>query len=210
MNRIFLLSPAHSGGKRARFISNPKASFELAHRLQKGGTASIGEIFSFLSGLYFRGKLTYANAFARAPLGVAPAQVITSNRGLVDARMLFTLGELEALGTVNIDVNDSRYRDPLDRDVGAFASTFPDCEVVLLGSVATGKYVDILLNHFRKRLLFPTDFVGRGDMSRGGLLLRSVADNRELPYAPVGGAVIRGNRPPRLPPIQRKTGQLNN
>ena len=203
MNRIFLLSPAHSGGKRARLMSNPQASFELAQRLQRGGTASLGEIFSFLSGLYFRGKLAYARAFGRPPGGMAAVPVITSNRGLVDAGTLFTLAQLEDLGTVDIDVADPRYRAPLERDVRALASTFPDCEVVLLGSVATGKYIDILLTHLGERLLFPIDFVGRGDMSRGGLMLRCVHDDRELDYAPVAGAVVRGARPARLAPLRR-------
>jgi len=41
-------------------------------------------------------------------------------------------------------------------------------------------------------------FVGRGDMSRGGLLLRSVRYEVELDYVPVAGAVRHGPRPPRL------------
>jgi hypothetical protein len=71
-------------------------------------------------------------------------------------------------------------------------------EVVLLGSVATGKYVDPLTEALGERLRFPGDFVGRGDMSRGGLLLRSVRDGRELDYLPVAGSVRRGSRPARL------------
>src|SRR5262249_61742093 len=50
------------------------------------------------------------------------------------------------------------------------------------------------------RLVFPAEFVGRGDMSRGGLLLRSARDRRELTYLPVAGAVRRGVRPARLVP----------
>ena len=70
--------------------------------------------------------------------------------------------------------------------------------MVLLGSIATGKYADALLEVFGERLLFPSDFVGRGDMSRGGLMLRRVQDGQELPYIPVNGAVRRGKRPPKL------------
>jgi hypothetical protein len=66
--------------------------------------------------------------------------------------------------------------------------------------VATGKYVDVLLEVMGERLLFPVDFVGRGDMSRGGLLLRAAEQGRELHYEPVAGAVRRGRRPPRLAP----------
>jgi hypothetical protein len=70
--------------------------------------------------------------------------------------------------------------------------------VVLLGSIATGKYVDTLIESLGPRLLFPSDFVGRGDMSRGGLLLRSAREGRELDYIPVAGALRRGKRPPKL------------
>ena len=75
--------------------------------------------------------------------------------------------------------------------------------MVLLGSIATGKYVDALLDALGPRLLFPTDFVGRGDMSRGGLLLRSAREGRELDYIPVAGALRRGKRPPKLDRVKR-------
>jgi hypothetical protein len=79
-----------------------------------------------------------------------------------------------------------------------------DGEVVLLGSVASAKYVDPLLSVFGQRLSFPPTFVGRGDMSRGGLLLRCVRSGEELEYAPVDGAVRHGPRPPRLPRLPRR------
>ena len=78
----------------------------------------------------------------------------------------------------------------------------PDCEVVLLGSIASGKYVDVLQPVFGDRLVFPSAFVGRGDMSRGGLMLRCVLDGVELDYVPVAGATRRGQRPPKLEPIK--------
>jgi len=78
----------------------------------------------------------------------------------------------------------------------------PESEIVLLGSVASDKYVDPLLGVFGERLVFPPSFVGRGDMSRGGLLLRCVRSGEELTYVPVKGAVRHGPRPPRLPPIR--------
>jgi hypothetical protein len=80
----------------------------------------------------------------------------------------------------------------------------PETEVVLLGSIATGKYVDLLGRVFGDRLRFPGDFVGRGDMSRGGLLLRCSREGRELEYRPVAGAVRHGARPPKLEPIRRR------
>ncbi len=106
-----------------------------------------------------------------------------------------------AFAEVDIDEDDPRYRKPLERDVRKLTKHLPaDVEVVLLGSVATGKYVDILVENFGERLLFPAEFVGRGDMSRGGLLLRCAVDRRELEYIPVKGAVRKGKRPPKLEP----------
>jgi len=70
----------------------------------------------------------------------------------------------------------------------------------LLGSIASGKYVDVLLAILKERLRFPADFVGRGDMSRGGLLLRCAVDRQELRYTAVGGAIVNGKRPPKLVP----------
>jgi hypothetical protein len=85
----------------------------------------------------------------------------------------------------------------------------PDCDVVLLGSIASPKYVDVLLAIFGSRLRFPIDFVGRGDMSRGGLLLRQAREGQELEYTPVAGAVLHGARPPKLPPLERIAGFQN-
>jgi hypothetical protein len=99
--------------------------------------------------------------------------------------------------------DNAAYRRPLERSAHALASELGGaCDVVLLGSIASPKYVDVLLAIFGDRLLFPTDFVGRGDMSRGGLLLRRAADGVELDYGPVAGAVLHGSRPPKLPPLK--------
>ena len=65
------------------------------------------------------------------------------------------------------------------------------------------KYVTVLTAIFGDRLLFPIDFVGRGDMSRGGLLLRQAREGVELAYVPVIGATVHGVRPPKLPPLRR-------
>jgi hypothetical protein len=200
VHTLFLLSPAHSGGKRAQLILNPRAQFPLARRLHAAEAVALGEIFTFLSGLYFRGKLAYARAFGCSPEGVPSAYVITSNRGLVPADAPLTLKELKAFSRVDIDAADARYRVPLLRDAGALASQHPTARFVLLGSISTGKYVDALLEVFGERLVFPLEFVGRGDMSRGGLMLRCVRAARELEYAPVLGAVRRGKRPARLAP----------
>ncbi len=199
-HRIFLLSPAFAGGQRARMIMRENAAFPLAQRLRSQG-ASIAEIFTFLSGLYFRGKIAYARAFGCAPKGTCSSLVITPTRGLIDAETIITLADLREFAEVDISTEDPRYRKPLERDARRLARTLhPGSEVVLLGSVATGKYVDLLLAHLGRRLVFPADFVGRGDMSRGGLLLRSAAEGQELPYLAVEGAVRNGKRPPKLSP----------
>ena len=73
---------------------------------------------------------------------------------------------------------------------------------MLLGSIATGKYVDVIERHLGGRLRFPAEFVGRGDMSRGGLMLRCAQRRQPLEYIPIAGATRRGRRPPRLEPIR--------
>jgi hypothetical protein len=200
-NRIFLLSPAYAGGQRARMVMSDRAQFDLALRLRDKNGATIAEVFTFLSGLYFRGKIAYANAFARVTNSSCGVFVITPTRGLVDAQKRITLEDLREFAEVDIDLDDPRYRKPLERDVRLLAKKLSArCEVVLLGSIASKKYVDLLLGIFGERLRFPADFVGRGDMSRGGLLLRCAADRQELNYIAVAGAIVKGKRPPKLEP----------
>ena len=193
--RLFLLSPAHCGGKRAQLLINGRGRFPLAQRLRAGESVTLGETFAFLSGLYFRGKLTYARRFGRVPSGKAAVLVITANSGLVPADSGITLRQLRAFGTVDIESANPRYRKPLERDI-ALLRDLDGVEIVLLGSVATGKYVDVLLESLGERLLFPGDFVGRGDMSRGALLLQAARTGIELTYQPVLGAVRTGKRAP--------------
>jgi hypothetical protein len=72
---------------------------------------------------------------------------------------------------------------------------------VLLGSVATGKYVELLTRLLGPRLHYPPSFIGRGDMSRGGLLLRHAREATELDYDILHlDAPRHGPRPPKLPP----------
>jgi len=195
-SRIFLLSPAHCGGKRAQILLNERAEFPLAVRL-RSGAITLGEAFSFLSGLYFRGKLAYADRFARPPAGKLGVQVITTDRGLLPASTTIGVEDLRNFGTVDIDARTVSYRGPLSRDAIQLRDT-KEAEVVLLGSVATDKYVDILLEAVGERLLFPLEFVGRGDMSRGALLLQAVRTDVELTYEPVAGAIRRGRRAPKV------------
>jgi len=189
-------------------VLSERAEFDLARRLRGEQGVAIGEVFAFVSGLYFKGKLTYALAFARPPEPGAPiagsgALVITPNAGLRPAETAVTAEAIRGFAGVDIAANDPRYRRPLLASAHALAAEIgPDCDVVLLGSIASAKYVDILTGVFGERLRFPVDFVGRGDMSRGGLLLRCARSGDELPYAPVMGAVRHGPRPAKLTPIK--------
>ncbi len=205
MPRIFLLSPANAGGVRAQQLLSPRAGFELAHRVQSPEGAQMGEVFAFVSGLYFRGKLTYAQRFAnvgdhpaRAELG-GGVLVITPGAGLRSADTHVNAEALRLFAQIEIDLANPAYRTPLVASARRVARAMGEGgDVVLLGSIASPKYVDVLLDIFGPRLLFPTAFVGRGDMSRGGLLLRQARAAVELDYEPVLGAVRHGVRPPKL------------
>jgi hypothetical protein len=201
---IFLLSPAYCGGQRARILLNPHSSAALAVRLQ-AGALTLGEAFSFLSGLYFRGKLAYADAFGRTPKSFGLSRfVITPTRGLLVPETPVSVEVLREFAQVDVSANDARYRVPLERDVSALAAQLGGrSRVVLLGSVATGKYSDVLAALLGPRLHYPPSFIGRGDMSRGGLLLRAVASGAELEYEPLqAGLRPSGPRPPKLPPLR--------
>jgi len=197
-NRIFLLSPARAGGPRYEMLLREEARFDLALKVREG-TATIGEVYSFISGLYFRGKMAYAEAFAAAPPGVPPALVIVPGAGLVPPATSVLIEQLRAIAQIPVEESNPTYRTALleaarllDHHAG------PACQCVLLGSIASGKYTGPLLEIFGERLVFPVDFVGRGDMSRGGLMLRCAHSGTELPYVPVAGAVRHGARPPKL------------
>jgi hypothetical protein len=198
--RAFFLSPASASGRRAQILLREEAAFPLAHRVRSPEGAPIGEVFSFLSGLYFRGKSTYARAFG--PPGAA--FVITPDRGLLGIDEPVTAGMLRAFAGVDVHHEDARFSEPLARDAGTVARALgEEGHVVLLGSIASDKYVAVLGALFGQRLLFPSDFVGRGDMSRGGLLLRAARAGVELAYEPVLGAQRHGKRPARLTPVRR-------
>jgi hypothetical protein len=196
--RIFLLSPANPSGVRAQLLMRDGAAFALAQRLRRQGL-TLGDAFSFISGLYFRGKLTYASAFAVAPKGVPGALVITACGGLIPPETLMNREQLSLISSVPIEASEPRYRIPLERDARLVAAHLTDdCEVVLLGSIATPKYVEPLLGIFGDKLVFPAEFAGRGDMSRGGLMLRCVREGVELNYVPILTGERHGYRPPKL------------
>ena len=182
MKRVFVLSPADCNGLRARWVLKKTSRSELAQRLRAGG-APLGEVFSFLSALYFRGKLAYALAFAAPPSGCPGVWLITPTAGLVPHDRVIRLAGLRGYSRGRIHVKSKPYCAALRRSAKKLAAqTGEDCEIVLLGSLATGKYLDILRPIFGRRLRVPEEFIGRGDMSRGGLLLRCVREARELSY----------------------------
>lgn len=175
-----------------------QAEFTLARKLREGA-ATIGEVYTFISGLYFRGKMAYAEAFRCQAPGVPPVLVIVPGAGLIPPETIVAADHLGAIAGIEVDESNPRFREPLleaarlvDQHAGMTVS------YVLLGSVASTKYTTPLVEVFGERLLFPPDFVGRGDMSRGGLMLRHARSGIELPYVPVQGALLHGARPPRL------------
>ncbi len=134
-------------------LLSDRAQFALARRLRGNEAVSLGEVFTFLSGLYFRGKLAYANTFATDWERVL---VITPTRGLVPATTPVSLGDLREFAEVDIAEDDPRYRKPLERDLKRLVRRLtPECDVVLLGSIATGKYVSVMLEILRRAVAFP-------------------------------------------------------
>src|SRR5215471_11310633 len=116
--RVFLLSPANCSGRRARMVLSERAQFDLAVRLRSGDGVTIGEVFAFVSGLYFKGKLAYALEFARPPepgatLAGSGVLVITPTAGLRPAETAVTADAIRTFGSVDIAAGDPRYRHPL-------------------------------------------------------------------------------------------------
>jgi hypothetical protein len=205
---IFLLSPANISGIRARLILREEACFPLALRLREG-QLSLGEAFAFISGLYFRGKLAYAKAFARPPADIPGALVITACGGLLPPDLLLNRETLRAISSAPVAASERRYRVPLERDARLVADHLlanpmgRRCQIVLLGSIVTPKYIEPLQKIFGELLLFPAEFAGRGDMSRGGLMLRCARSGQQLTYVPVSTAKRHGTRPPKLAPMPK-------
>jgi hypothetical protein len=176
---IFLLSPANTSGLRAKQLTSPRANFDAAVRYRSPEGVMIAEAFAFMSALYFRGKIAYAIHFG----GAENTRVIAPGFGLVPPTWMITEERMKKMSKTDVDMRDRVYVRTLRATSKELASTIDDdTRVVLLGSVATGKYVDILRPIFGDRLRFPAAFAGLGDMSRGGLMLRAVRANRELEY----------------------------
>jgi predicted kinase len=196
---IFLLSPANLAGVRAGLIFDAQADSPLAKQLRTPAGAPLGEVYAFVSGIYFQGKRAYAETFGRPPPGLHGGLVISPTEGLRFLHEPVTLDRLRGWADVDIDAANPRFVEPLRAHAEALDRTLGEgTQFVLLGSVASDKYVGPLCQVFGERLLFPADFVGRGDKSRGALLLQAVRTGEPLAYVPVAGAVRRGSRPPSI------------
>jgi hypothetical protein len=130
--------PANTSAIRRQLLLNSNSEFELAQRIRRQG-APLGELFSFISSLYFRGKLADAKA------GFPSTLVVTTSRGLLSPETVITLDDLLEMSAVSIDPGDARYRESLCQDARAGWRATTGSQIVLLGSIAIGKYVDPLL-----------------------------------------------------------------
>lgn len=180
-------------GLRAKQLMSPRAQFEAAQMYRSAEGVPIALAFAFMSALYFRGKIAYALHFG----GVENTYVIAPGFGLVPPDWRITTERMKVLQRTPVDLTKRTYRKPLEREAKALAKRIDDdTRVVLLGSVASGKYVDVLWPIFGDRLMFPAIFAGLGDMSRGGLLLRAMRANRELEYTSLSAPRQKNNNDP--------------
>lgn len=183
--RLFLLSPANLNGLRAKMVTSPRAKFDLAVQYRSEQGVPVGDAFAFMSSLYFRGKFAYARAFA-VPSPVVGGDgifIITSGYGLVPPDWRLTEERMKRMKKIDVDAAARSYTKPLKEHATLLHRALePDAEVVLLGSIATGKYVDVLRPILGERLRFPKHFAGLGDMARGGLMLRAARAGKELEY----------------------------
>jgi hypothetical protein len=181
LDKVFLLSPAKAGGKRAQMLLNPSARFPLARRFQESG-ASIAEIFSFISGLYFRGKVAYAERF-RSGDPSESCLVITPGCGILPMTQPISPNDLLEFSRFRVDVRDPDYVQALVGAAEKLAGRLaPDGRAVLLGSISTDKYLRPLTEVLGHRLVWPVCFAGCGDMRRGALMLRAADAGDEFVY----------------------------
>ena len=98
----------------------------------------LGEVFTYLSALYFRGKLAYAQAYAAPPPGCPGVWIITPTAGLVPHDVLIRLPKLRGFGRVPIHLKNRLYCSSLRRSARKLAGDIgPNCELILLGSIGT-------------------------------------------------------------------------
>jgi hypothetical protein len=192
-SKVFLISPATAHGPRALSLRRPDASSVLARRLREEGVP-LGDVFSFLSGLYFRGKLEYARAFAREPdEQTGGVRIITMTDGLVSPDALISRRDLDRYAECTEGVTAAL--SSLKETALAFSERIgATADIILLGSVGTGKYTDLLAPIFGERLLFPRDVLHIGQLARGALFLKRARERHELEYVPVAEIARAGRR----------------
>jgi len=187
-SKVFLLSPASAHGAKARPLLEREPRTPFARQLASPEGVALGTVFRYLSGLYFNGKLLYANAFASPPRALAGegVYVITLAKGLLTPETPVRSEDVRRFAEV--EMGSEAYGRPLEESARSLATTMGgECDAVLLGSVGTGKYTDILLPIFGRRLLFPPDILSQGQLERGAFLMRCAKEGRELRYEPVEG-----------------------
>src|SRR3954471_7948339 len=109
---VFLISPANLSGRRGAMLFNPAAQFQLARELRSPEGAAIGDLFSFVSGLYFRGKLAYARAVGHPKLGHDAAYVISAGGGLCAPEERISLERLRGWAKVSIHRGNPHFSAP--------------------------------------------------------------------------------------------------
>src|SRR5207237_3083659 len=122
--RVFLLSPANCNGRRGAQVLSPQSRSEAAQRLRSTDGIPLGDLFSFVSGLYFRGKLTYARQFAAPPDIDNPiigggVHIITTNAGLRSPETPVTASAIRQFAAEDIDADNRAYRRPLEQSAKA-------------------------------------------------------------------------------------------
>src|SRR5919108_284092 len=216
---VFLLSPASCSGTRAQMLLKSRTS-PLTARMADGG-APIGEVFTFMSSLYFRGKLAYATAFGAPPRGWSGALVIAPGRGLLGADVLIRIVDLQEMAEVPIDEDEPRYREPLVQHATALHRALgPDGRAVLLGSVATEKsappLIDVLGDE-RRHAARDDDVLSEADRLRNQALSRRPRRHgaRRRPcdlrnQRRGRAAVVANGRDDRSPPciVERPPGEI--
>ena len=139
----------------------------------RSARATLGDVFTFCSGLYFRGKLTYARHFAASSPAV---RIITPSRGLVPPDTLVGTRDLAEFAAGRGGFRRAALYRSAQSHLARTRRARTLTKSSFLGSVATGKYTRHLASRSSAtRLLFPAEFAGRGDMSRGALLLRAIS-----------------------------------
>ena len=193
--RLFLLSPASAHGARARPLLELEPRTQLARQLSTSEGVPLGDVFRYLSGLYFNGKLAYARAFASPPSTIAGegVYVITLSDGLLLPTTVLRTEDVRRFAAV--EMGSEVYGRALERGARVLAEQVGgECDLIFLGSVGSGKYTDLLLPIFGERLLFPPVLQSQGQLERGAFLLRCVQEQRELEYVPLTELLSRRTR----------------